>query len=84
MKEMLNLKLNAMEEKLITIVTLPFSKAQILKIRLMEENIDCVLEEMNLIEGAAVSTVRVKILEKDIEKAIPILEDLLGVKPFIE
>ena len=84
MKEKSNLKLNAMEEKLITIVTLPFSKAQILKIRLMEENIDCVLEEMNLIEGAAVSTVRVKILEKDIEKAIPILEDLLGVKPFIE
>ncbi len=73
-----------MEEKLITIVTLPYSKAQILKMRLMEENIDCDLEEINLIEGSAISTVRVKILEKDIEKAIPVVEDMLGVKPFIE
>lgn len=81
---MFNLKLNAMEEKLITIVTLPFSKAQILKTRLMEENIDCDLEEINLIEGSAISTVRVKILEKDIEKAFPVLEEMLGVKPFIE
>jgi len=50
----------------------------------MEENIDCDLEEINLIEGTAISTVRVKILEKDIEKAIPVVEDLLGVKPFLE
>ena len=81
---MFNFKLNAMEEKLITIVTLPYSKAQILKMRLMEENIDCDLEEINLIEGSAISTVRVKILEKDIEKAVPVLEEMLGVKPFIE
>jgi nucleotide-binding universal stress UspA family protein len=73
-----------MEENLITIVTLPYSKAQILKMRLEAENIDCDLEEINLIEGTVASTVRVKILEKDIEKAIPVLEDLLGVKPFIE
>ena len=73
-----------MEENLITIVTLPYSKAQILKMRLEAEKIDCDLEEINLIEGSAVSTVRVKILEKDIDKAIPILEDMLGVKPFIE
>ena len=73
-----------MEENLITIVTLPYSKAQILKMRLEAEKIDCDLEEINLIEGSASSTVRVKILEKDIEKAIPVLEDLLGVKPFIE
>lgn len=84
MNLMFNLKLSAMEEKLITIVTLPYSKAQILKMRLMEENIDCDLEEINLIEGSAISTVRVKILEKDIEQAIPVLEDMLGVKPFIE
>jgi nucleotide-binding universal stress UspA family protein len=81
---MFNLKHTAMEENLITIVTLPYSKAQILKMRLEEENIDCDLEEINLIEGTTGSTVRVKILEKDIEKALPVLEDLLGVKPFIE
>ncbi len=73
-----------MEEKLITIVTLPYSKAQILKMQLEAEKIDCDLEEINLIEGSTSTTVRVKILEKDIEKALPILEDLLGVKPFIE
>jgi nucleotide-binding universal stress UspA family protein len=72
-----------MEEKLITIVTLPYSKAQILKMRFEEENIECDLEVINLIEGSAVSTVRVKIMEKDIERAIPVLEEMLGVKPYI-
>ena len=73
-----------MEDNLITIVTLPYSKAQILKMRLEAENIACALEDINLIEGSTMTTVRVKILEKDIEKAIPVLEDMLGVKPFIE
>jgi len=73
-----------MEEKLITIVTLPYSTAHILKMRLEAENIACDLENINLIEGATSSTVRVKILEKDIEKSVPILEEILGVKPFIE
>jgi nucleotide-binding universal stress UspA family protein len=81
---MLNLKLTAMEEKLITIVTLPYSTAYILKMQLEAENIPCDLENINLIEGAASSTVRVKIMENDIQKAIPILEEMLGVKPFIE
>ena len=73
-----------MEEKLITIVTLPYSKAQIFKMRLESENIICDLEEISLIEGSTSTTVRVKIFEKDIEKALPVLEDLLGVKPFIQ
>ena len=73
-----------MEENLITIVTLPYSKAMVLKMRLEAEKIECLLENVILIDGAATSTVRVKIIEKDIEKAIPIVEDLLGVKPFVE
>jgi len=73
-----------MEEKLITIVSLPYSKAMILKMRLETEKIECLLENIILIDGAATSTVRVKILEKNIEKAIPVLEEMLGVKPFIE
>ncbi len=73
-----------MEENLITIVTLPFSKAQILKMRFEAEKIECNLEEINLVEGAAGSSVRVKILEKDIEQALPVLEDMLGAKPFVE
>lgn len=81
---MFNLKRNAMEEKLITIVVLPYSKAHILQMRLAEEKIECDLENINLIEGVPSSTVRVKILEKDIQLALPVLEDLLGVKPFID
>jgi nucleotide-binding universal stress UspA family protein len=72
-----------MEEKLITIVVLPYSKAHILKMRLAAEKIECDLENINLIDGATSSTVRVKILEKDIRLALPVLEDLLGIKPFI-
>lgn len=81
---MLNLNLKAMEEKLITIVTLPFSTAYVFKMQLEAENISCDIENINLTEGAASSTVRVKIMEKDIQKAIPIMEEILGVKPFIE
>lgn len=73
-----------MEENLITIVSLPYSKAMVLKMRLEDEKIECLLENIILIDGAATSTVRVKILEKNIEKAIPVLEDFLGVKPYIK
>jgi len=72
-----------MEEKLLTIVVLPYSKAHILKMQLKAKNIECDLEEIDVIEGSASSTVRVKILESQIESALPILEELLGVKPFI-
>lgn len=80
---MFNLKLNAMDEKLITIVVLPYSKAHILKMQLEAKNIECDLEEIDVIEGSSSSTVRVKILENQIDNALPVLEDLLGVKPFI-
>ncbi|MEN8116844.1 MAG: universal stress protein [Bacteroidota bacterium] len=70
-----------MKEKLITIVVLPYSKAHIFKMLLEAKKIECELEEVHLIEGARPSTVRVKILEKDIQKAVPELEDFLGKKP---
>ncbi len=69
-----------MEEKLITIVVLPYSKAHILKMRFGAKEIECDLENINLIEGAASSTVRVKILEKDLAKAVPVLDEFLGKK----
>jgi nucleotide-binding universal stress UspA family protein len=68
-----------MEEKLLTIVVLPYSKAQILKIRLEESSIECDLEDINLMEDAATS-VKVKVMEKDIPKAVPLLEEFLGKK----
>ena len=72
-----------MEEKLITIVVLPYSKALILKMRFEAKEIECDLENINLIEGAASSTVRVKIIEKDLNSAIPILDDFLGKKTVV-
>ena len=68
-----------MEEKLVTIVVLPYSKAQMLKVRLEEQDIECDLEDISLMEDAATS-VKVKILEKDIRKAVTLLENFLGKK----
>lgn len=69
-----------MEEKLVTIVVLPYSKAQMLKMHLEERNIECILEDISLMEDAAAS-VKVKILDKDVRQAIPVLEEYLGKKP---
>ena len=72
-----------MEEKLVTIVVLPYSKAHILKMQLEEQGIECNLEEIDVIEGYPSSTVRVRILESQIENSLPFVEELLGVRPFI-
>lgn len=69
-----------MEEKLLTLVVLPYSKAQMLKMRLESKDIECYLEDINLMEGAATS-VKVKIMEKDVQNAVPVLEEFLGKKP---
>jgi len=73
-----------MEEKLITIVVLPFTKAHILKMRFEAKEISCELENLDLIEGVSSSTVRIRILEKDIENAIPILDEFLEKKTVIQ
>jgi nucleotide-binding universal stress UspA family protein len=67
-----------MEEKLITLVLLPYPKAEILRSLLEAEGIDCFLENVNLLQGAVASGVSVKIREKDLSKAFPILEEMLG------
>jgi nucleotide-binding universal stress UspA family protein len=68
-----------MEEKLVTIVVLPYSKAQMLKSLLEQEDIECILEDINLIEEGTES-VKVKILDKNIKNAVPVLENFLGKK----
>jgi len=70
-----------MEEKLVTLVVLPYSKAHIFKTMLEDKGIDCELEYVNLIQGDTSATVRFKILEKDISKAVRELEEFLGSKP---
>ncbi|WP_319500369.1 universal stress protein [uncultured Draconibacterium sp.] len=69
-----------MSEKLVTIVVLPLARAHILKMRLEEKGIKCELEDVHLIEGAATSTVRVKILENDLNEAFKEVDLLLGLK----
>lgn len=72
-----------MEEKLLTLVVLPYSKAQMIKMRLESKGIECELEDINLLEGAATS-VKIKIMENDVQKAVPVLEEFLGKKPVPE
>ncbi len=70
-----------MDDKLITIALLPYSKAEILRSMLEAEDIECTLENVNLLQGAVASGVKVKIHEKDIKEAWPILDKLLGKSP---
>ncbi len=74
-----------MEEKLVTIVVLPYSKAHILKMRLGAMNIECDLENLDVSEGTVSYAVKVRVMEKDVVHAMPVLDDLLGRKlaPFI-
>lgn len=65
---------------MVTLVTLPYSKAQNLKIRFKAEGIECKLEDIDLMAGAAKS-VEIKISEEDMPKAVPVLEEFLGKRP---
>lgn len=69
-----------MEEKLITLVVLPYSKAIIFKMLLDDKLIECELEDVHLIQGDTSATVSIRIFEKDIPKAVRELEAFLGHK----
>ncbi len=69
-----------MKEKLVTLVVLPFSKAQVFKVQLENKGIEYELEYVNLIQGDNSATVRFKILETDIQQATHELEHFLGSK----
>ena len=73
-----------MEEKLVTIVVLPYSRAHILKMRLEAKGIECDLEEIDLMDGSTSFSVKVKILESDVQLAFPVVEEFLGKKPVAE
>jgi len=69
-----------MESKIITLVVLSNEKAQILKLFLEQEGVECFLEHQNLIQGAVSMGVNVKIREEDFSKALPVLESLMHDK----
>jgi nucleotide-binding universal stress UspA family protein len=67
-----------MDEKLTTLATLPYSKAEILRSLLETEGIECVFESVDLLQDAVDTGVRIRIFEKDAKTAFPILEKMLG------
>lgn len=61
-----------MEEKLVTIATYNYSRAEIIKGRLEASGITCYLRNVNLIQPNVSSGVQIRINEKDVEKALKI------------
>lgn len=67
-----------MEEKLITLASLPYSKAEILRSLLESQNMECFLERVDFLQDGMDTGVQVRIYEKDARQAFPVLEKMLG------
>ncbi len=67
-----------MDEKMIIIAMLPYSKAEILRELMEAEGIECFLENVNLIQGAVGTGVKVRIAEHNVKKALPVLDRMMG------
>lgn len=67
-----------MNEKLISLASLPYSKAEILHSLLEAEHIECFLENVDFLQDGMDTGVRIRIYEKDARQAFPILEKMLG------
>lgn len=65
-----------MKDKIITLATYSYSRAQLLKIRLESEGIDCFLKNLNLIQSAVGGGVKLRIKAQDLNKALKIIEEL--------
>ena len=59
-----------MEEKLVTLAILTYSKAQILKNVLENEGIEACIHNVNLIQPVISSGVRIRIRESDLPRAL--------------
>ncbi|MBP5307180.1 MAG: universal stress protein [Paludibacteraceae bacterium] len=67
---------NAEEERLITVAIHTFEQAQILKTRLESEGIETYIHNVNLVQPAVSSGVRVRIKESDLPRALAIIEHM--------
>ena len=65
-----------MSEKIVTVASYPYSRAQLLKGRLESQGIDCFLSNVNMIQGDFGTGVRVMIKEEDMEKAMRIIREI--------
>lgn len=63
-----------MDEKIITLGKYTFERAHIVKTLLESAGIECFLQNINLLQGAISSGVKVRIKEGDLEKAMAIVE----------
>ncbi len=70
------------DEKIITVATRTYEHAEIIRSLFESENIECFLENINLIQGAVSDGVKIRIRESDLEKAVKILEEV--EKPELE
>ena len=65
-----------MEEKIITIASYPYSRAQLLKGRLEAEGIECFLSNLNLVQPDISTGVKVKIHEVDADRVFRIIDEI--------
>lgn len=65
-----------MKDRMITIATYNYSRAQLLKTRLESEGLECYLKNLNLIQSAIGGGVKVRIREEDLDQALTIIEEL--------
>ncbi|MFT3739120.1 MAG: universal stress protein [Breznakibacter sp.] len=66
-----------MDEKIITLGKYTFERAHVVKTLLESAGIECFLQNINLLQGAIASGVKVRINEEDLEKAMSIVESWL-------
>jgi nucleotide-binding universal stress UspA family protein len=66
-----------MSQNIVTLTLLSFEKAQVLKNLLEERGIECFLQNVNLIQGAVSTGVKVRIKEADLADALKVLEGMI-------
>ncbi|MBL4561313.1 MAG: universal stress protein [Labilibaculum sp.] len=65
-----------MKDKMITLATYSYSRAQLLKTRLESEGVECFLKNLNLIQSAVGGGVKLRIKAQDLTHALKIIEEL--------
>ncbi|PKQ60339.1 hypothetical protein BZG02_19710 [Labilibaculum filiforme] len=65
-----------MKDRMITLATYSYSRAQLLKTRLESEGVQCFLKNLNLIQSAIGGGVKLRINAQNLAKALKIIEEL--------
>lgn len=65
-----------MEDKLITIAVHNYARAEIIRTRLEAEGVECYLKNINLIHSAISGGVKVRVHQKNLEKALRVIEKI--------